>query len=46
VLNLTPGEIGLAVFLFLLIFGVGYLPRIADRIGDWTHAKRRGGGPS
>ena len=39
-LNLTWSEIGFSAFLFLIVYFVGYLPRIGDFIGDVVHGFR------
>jgi hypothetical protein len=43
VLNLTWNEIVFGGFLFLLVFFVGYLPRLGDAIGDFLHGYRTAG---
>lgn len=39
VLGMTPGEISLTAFIFLLVYGAAFLPRL----GEWI--AKLGGGP-
>jgi Sec-independent protein translocase protein TatA len=41
VFGMTRGEIGLTLFIFLLVLGSGILPRLGERVGAWL-ADRKG----
>jgi Sec-independent protein translocase protein TatA len=40
--GMTRGEIGLVLFIFALVYGATFLPRLGDALGDFL-AKRLGG---
>jgi hypothetical protein len=40
---LTGGEVALVAFLFALVWGAGWLPRVGERLGE--RFARRGRGP-
>jgi len=44
VLNLTWNEIAFVAFLFLIVVVAGYLPRVANALGDFLHGYRTAGG--
>jgi Sec-independent protein translocase protein TatA len=33
--GMTRGELGLVLFVFLLVWGAGLLPRVGARVGEW-----------
>ena len=41
IFGMTPGEIGLTIFIFVLVYCAGLLPRLADRLAALVagHAK-------
>ena len=43
-LNLTWNEIAFVLFLFLLVWLAGRLPRLGDALGDFLHGYRTAGG--
>ena len=42
-LSLTGGELAMVLFIFVLTWGAGWLPRVAERWGE--RAARGGSGP-
>jgi hypothetical protein len=34
IFGMTRGEVGLVVFIFVLVYGAGFLPQAAARLGD------------
>jgi len=40
---MTSGELGLVLFIFVLTWGAGLLPRLAERLGE--RSARRGAPP-
>jgi Sec-independent protein translocase protein TatA len=42
--GMTSGEVALVAFLFALVWGAGWLPRLGERLGE--RFARRGRGPA
>jgi len=36
---MTRGEIGLVLFVFALVWGAAYVPRLGERLGEWLYKK-------
>jgi hypothetical protein len=38
---LTRGEVAIVAFIFALVWGAGYLPRLGERLGARLHSRGR-----
>jgi Sec-independent protein translocase protein TatA len=45
-LGMTRGEMGLVLFVFLLVWSAGIVPRIGERLALWLGEKKKGAGGS
>jgi hypothetical protein len=39
-LGMTHGELGLALFIFALVWGAQWVPKAGERVGTWLARKR------